>query len=50
MKVVAKNRYGKEIKLDGTELLARAFCHEIDHLNGIIFTDIADEMVEGSDD
>ena len=50
VKVVAKNRYGKEIKLDGTELLARAFCHEIDHLNGIIFTDIADEMVEGSDD
>ena len=50
VKVVARNRYGKEIKLDGTELLARAFCHEIDHLNGIIFTDIADEMVEGSDD
>lgn len=40
------NRYGKEVKYEGTELLARALCHEIDHLNGIIFTDLADEMVE----
>lgn len=50
VKVTAKNRYGKEIKLEGTELLARAFCHEIDHLNGIIFTDIADEMIENDDE
>ena len=46
VKVTAQNRYGKEVKYEGTELLARAFCHEIDHLNGIIFTDLADEMVE----
>lgn len=50
VKVTAKNRYGKEIKLEGKELLARAFCHEIDHLNGIIFTDIADEMIENNDE
>ncbi len=46
VKVTAKNRYGKEIHVEGTDLLARAFCHEIDHLNGIVFTDLADEMVE----
>lgn len=39
VKVKALNRHGKEIILEGTELLARAFCHEIDHLEGIIFTD-----------
>jgi peptide deformylase len=26
---------------EGTELLCRAFCHEIDHLNGVLFTDTA---------
>jgi peptide deformylase len=28
---------GKEITLEGRDLLARAFCHELDHLNGILF-------------
>ena len=46
VKVTAMNRYGKEFKIEGTELLARALCHEIDHLNGVVFTDLADEMVE----
>lgn len=46
VKVKALNRYGKEAVYEGTELKAVAFCHEIDHLNGIIFTDLADEMVE----
>ena len=40
------NRYGKEFKVEGTELLARALCHEIDHLNGVVFTDLAEEMVD----
>jgi peptide deformylase len=30
---------GKEIVREGTGLLARAFCHEIDHLNGKLFLD-----------
>lgn len=30
---------GEEKELEGTGLLARAMCHEIDHLNGILFTD-----------
>ena len=29
----------KEFELTGTELLARAFCHEIDHLDGIVYVD-----------
>ena len=28
---------GREIILEGSDLLARAFCHEMDHLNGVLF-------------
>lgn len=35
--VRAKNEKGEDIELRGQELLARAFQHEIDHLNGILF-------------
>jgi peptide deformylase len=35
--VRAQDINGKEITLEGEGLLARAFCHEIDHLNGILF-------------
>lgn len=30
---------GKEITVEGKDLLARAFCHEMDHLNGVVFLD-----------
>lgn len=30
---------GKERVYEGTELLARAFCHEIDHVDGLLFVD-----------
>jgi peptide deformylase len=30
---------GKDITLEGSDLLARAFCHEMDHLNGVFFLD-----------
>ncbi len=46
VKIKAQDRYGNEMEYNASDLLARAFCHEIDHLNGIIFTDLADEMVE----
>lgn len=48
MKVTVKalDRDGKEFTMTGTGLLARAFCHEIDHLEGILFTDKAIEMVD----
>ena len=37
VKVRAQNEKGEAIELDGEELLARAFEHEIDHLNGVLF-------------
>jgi len=37
--VTAQNRNGEEIVMEGEGLLARAFQHEIDHLNGILFVD-----------
>lgn len=49
VKVKAQNRFGKPIKLRGRELLARAFCHEIDHLNGILYEDKVIEWVEEED-
>lgn len=39
--VRAMNRKGETIEMTGTELLAIAFCHEIDHLNGILYIDKA---------
>jgi peptide deformylase len=39
--VRAMNRKGETFEMTGTELLAIAFSHEIDHLNGILFTDKA---------
>lgn len=39
VKVRALNRKGQTIEIEGEELLARAFCHEIDHLDGVLFVD-----------
>ncbi|OAA82720.1 peptide deformylase [Clostridium ljungdahlii] len=39
VKVKALNEKGEEIIIEGEDLLARALCHEIDHLNGILFID-----------
>lgn len=39
VKVKALNKKGEEIIIEGKELLAVALCHEIDHLDGILFTD-----------
>jgi peptide deformylase len=41
VKVKAVDEYGKKLELEGTGMLARAFCHEIDHLDGILFIDKA---------
>jgi peptide deformylase len=35
--VRAQDAYGKTFEMRGENLLARAFCHEIDHLQGILF-------------
>lgn len=42
--VYAKDRNGNDIELKGSGLLARAFCHEIDHLDGILFKQIAESF------
>lgn len=39
VKVKAYDRDMKEFTMEGTELLARALCHEIDHLNGILYVE-----------
>ena len=46
VKVEALNRDGEQITLEGEGLLARAFCHEIDHLDGILYIDHAEMVVE----
>ena len=38
VKVRALNRDMEEFELEGEELLARAICHECDHLDGIMYT------------
>ena len=44
--VKAQDRYGKEFTISGTELKARAFCHEIDHLDGVLYISRADEIFD----
>ena len=39
VKVKAYNKDMEEFIIEGTELLARALCHEIDHLNGILYVE-----------
>ena len=45
VKVRALGRDMKEYELEGTELLARAICHECDHLDGVLYTDKAESPV-----
>lgn len=44
--VTGQNAAGEPITIDATGYLARAFQHEIDHLNGILFTDIAESLYD----
>lgn len=39
VRIGAQNEKGEYIELEGEDLLARAFCHELDHLEGILFID-----------
>lgn len=38
------NRHGETVEINGSELLARAICHELDHLDGKLFIDRATEL------
>lgn len=44
--VVGINAKGKPVTYNASGLLARAFCHEIDHLDGILYMTKAEEMYE----
>lgn len=46
VKIKAQNRYGEEFKMTLTDLSARCFCHENDHLDGVLFIDKAEEKEE----
>jgi peptide deformylase len=39
IRIQAMDLEGKPVAIEAEEWLARAFCHEIDHLNGVLFTD-----------
>ncbi len=49
IRVRAQDRTGEFVEYEGRELFARCVCHEIDHLDGVLFVDKADEMVDPAD-
>jgi peptide deformylase len=44
--VKARDRHGREFRVKGDELFARALQHEIDHLNGVLYIDHLDSLEE----
>ncbi len=44
--VTALNRYGEKITVKGEGMLKKALCHEVDHLDGIVFVDKVTQYVE----
>ncbi len=47
--VKAKDRHGKDFTLEAEDFLARAICHEYDHLNGRLYVDIMDKELTKED-
>ena len=45
VRIKAQDRDGNWFEAEGEGLTARAFCHEIDHLHGTVFTDVAGRML-----
>ena len=45
VRVRAQDRFGDWHEFEGTGLTARCFCHEIDHLDGHLFTEICERML-----
>jgi peptide deformylase len=43
--VRAQDRFGDSFTVTGTGLTARCFCHEIDHLDGVVFTTLCERML-----
>ena len=44
-KVRAQDRFGNWYEAEGEELTARCFCHELDHLDGIVYTQVMDRFL-----
>ena len=44
-KVRAQDRYGEWFEAEGEELIGRCFCHEYDHLDGILYTQIMERFL-----
>ena len=44
-KVRAQDRHGNWFEAEGEELIARCFCHELDHLDGILYTEVMDRFL-----
>ena len=44
-KVRAQDRNGDWFEAEGEELIARCFCHELDHLDGIVYTEVMDRYL-----
>ncbi len=44
-KVRAQDRYGDWFEAEGEELIARCFCHELDHLDGIVYTQLMERFL-----
>ena len=44
-KVRAQDRDGNWFEAEGEELIARCFCHELDHLDGILYTEVMDRFL-----
>ena len=45
VKVRAQDRFGNWFEVEGEGLTARAFCHELDHLDGVLFDSLADHIM-----
>ena len=43
--VKAQDRYGEWFVVEGEELIARCFCHELDHLDGIVYTEVMERFL-----
>ena len=44
-KVRAQDRFGDWYEAEGEELIARCFCHELDHLDGIVYTEVMERYL-----
>ena len=45
VKLRAQDRYGKQFEIEGEGITARAFCHELGHLEGQLFTELAHKIL-----